>query len=203
MEGWVKIYRKMLEWQWMNKPEMVSLFIYCLLKANHNGAMWQGKKIERGQFITSPERISHALGISYQTVRTSLMRLENTGEINKQTHFLDISGELSAARNIRIQGTQADFVKEATIVLWKFINKNNFITIDMSEYTDKTAVNKLVGSSPGYIGFDKGGVLTEKVRKNPYSLILFDEIQKADQDVLYSLLQILEEGKITLISLQK
>jgi DNA polymerase I-like protein with 3'-5' exonuclease and polymerase domains len=47
------------------------------------------------------------------------------GEINKQTHFLDISGELSAARNIRIQGTQADFVKEATVVLWKFINKNN------------------------------------------------------------------------------
>jgi len=78
-----------------------------------------------------------------------------------------------------------------------FVNKNNFITIDMSEYTDKTAINKLVGSSPGYIGFDKGGVLTEKVRKNPYSLILFDEIQKADQDVLYSLLQILEEGKIT------
>lgn len=78
-----------------------------------------------------------------------------------------------------------------------FINKNNFITIDMSEYTDKTAINKLVGSSPGYIGFDKGGVLTEKVRKNPYSLILFDEIQKADEDVLYSLLQILEEGKIT------
>ena len=78
-----------------------------------------------------------------------------------------------------------------------FVNKNNFITIDMSEYTDKSAVNKLVGSSPGYIGFDKGGVLTEKVRKNPYSLILFDEIQKADEDVLYSLLQILEEGKIT------
>ena len=78
-----------------------------------------------------------------------------------------------------------------------FINKNNFITIDMSEYTDKSAVNKLVGSSPGYIGFDKGGVLTEKVRKNPYSLILFDEIQKAYEDVLYSLLQILEEGKIT------
>jgi ATP-dependent Clp protease ATP-binding subunit ClpC len=78
-----------------------------------------------------------------------------------------------------------------------FINKNNFITIDMSEYTDKSAVNKLVGSSPGYIGFDKGGVLTEKVRKNPYSLILFDEIQKADEDILYSLLQILEEGKIT------
>ena len=78
-----------------------------------------------------------------------------------------------------------------------FPNKNNFINIDMSEYTDKTAVNKLFGSNPGYIGFDKGGVLTERVRKNPYSLVLFDEIQKADQDVLYSLLQILEEGKVT------
>ena len=78
-----------------------------------------------------------------------------------------------------------------------FINKNNFISIDMSEYTDKTAVNKLLGSNPGYIGFDKGGILTEKVRRNPYSLILFDEIQKADPDILYSLLQILEEGKIT------
>ena len=78
-----------------------------------------------------------------------------------------------------------------------FINKNNFIFIDMSEYTDKTAVNKLIGSNPGYIGFDKGGVLTEKVRKNPYSLIVFDEIQKADEDVLFLLLQILEEGKIS------
>jgi ATP-dependent Clp protease ATP-binding subunit ClpA len=78
-----------------------------------------------------------------------------------------------------------------------FINKNNFTVIDMSEYTDKMAVNKLIGSSPGYIGFDKGGVLTEKIRKNPYSLVLFDEIQKADEDVLYMLLQILEEGKIS------
>jgi len=78
-----------------------------------------------------------------------------------------------------------------------FINKNNFISIDMSEYADKTAVNKLIGSSPGYIGFDKGGVLTEKVRKNPYCLILLDEIQKADEDVLFLLLQILEEGKIS------
>lgn len=78
-----------------------------------------------------------------------------------------------------------------------FLNKNNYIFIDMSEYTDKTAVNKLIGSNPGYIGFEKGGVLTEKIRKNPYSLILFDEIQKADPDVLFLLLQILEEGKIS------
>ena len=78
-----------------------------------------------------------------------------------------------------------------------FVNKNNFISFDLSEYTDKTAVNKLIGSNPGYIGYDKGGVLTEKVKRNPYSLILFDEIQKAHQDVLFALQQILEEGKIS------
>lgn len=78
-----------------------------------------------------------------------------------------------------------------------FINKNNFVFLDLSEYSDQTAVNKLIGSSPGYIGYDKGGVLTEKIRRNPYSLILFDEIQKAHKDVLFLLLQILEEGKIS------
>ena len=66
----------------------------------------------------------------------------------------------------------------------------------MSEYADKTAINKLIGSNPGYVGYEKGGVLTEKVKKNPYSIVLFDEIQKADPDVLFSLLQVLEEGKL-------
>lgn len=78
-----------------------------------------------------------------------------------------------------------------------YSNKNSFIYIDMSEYADKTAINKLIGSSPGYIGYDKGGILTEKIKKNGHSIILFDEIQKADPDILFSLLQILEEGKIT------
>jgi len=78
-----------------------------------------------------------------------------------------------------------------------FINKNNFAFFDLSEYTDQTSVNKLIGSSPGYVGYGKGGVLTEKIQRNPYSLILFDEVQKAHQDVLFLLLQILEEGKIS------
>ena len=78
-----------------------------------------------------------------------------------------------------------------------YSNKNSFIYIDMSEYADKTSINKLIGSNPGYIGYDKGGILTEKVKKNAHSIILFDEIQKADPDVLFSLLQILEEGKLT------
>lgn len=78
-----------------------------------------------------------------------------------------------------------------------FSNKNNFLFFDLSEYSDKASVNKLIGSSPGYIGYDKGGLLTEKVKRNPYSLILFDEIQKAHEDVVFLLLQILEEGKIS------
>ncbi len=71
------------------------------------------------------------------------------------------------------------------------------IKIDMSEYSDKTAVNKLIGSSAGYVGYEEGGQLTEKVRKNPYSIILFDEIEKADIEVYNLLLQILEDGVVT------
>ena len=84
-EGWIKLHRKFDEWQWLNKPEMVSLFVYCLIKANHNGAYWQNEKIERGQFITSPEKLSVKLGISYQSIRTCLTRLEKTGEIIKKS----------------------------------------------------------------------------------------------------------------------
>ena len=78
-----------------------------------------------------------------------------------------------------------------------FVSQNNFVSLDLSEYTDQTSVNKLIGSSPGYVGYGKGGMLIEKISRNPYSLILFDEIQKAHKDVLFVLLQILEEGKLS------
>ncbi|NDK09841.1 ATP-dependent Clp protease ATP-binding subunit [Candidatus Gracilibacteria bacterium] len=71
------------------------------------------------------------------------------------------------------------------------------IKIDMSEYSDKTATNKLIGASAGYVGYEEGGLLTEKVRKKPYSIILFDEIEKGDVEVYNLLLQILEEGILT------
>lgn len=85
MDGWVKLHRKFLEWQWFKKPEMISIFIFLLLKANHNGAFWQLQEIKRGQLITSIENISNSTGISFQSVRTCLKKLENSGEINKQT----------------------------------------------------------------------------------------------------------------------
>ena len=71
------------------------------------------------------------------------------------------------------------------------------IQIDMSEYMEKHAVSRLVGSPPGYIGYDEGGQLTEAVRRKPYSVVLFDEIEKAHPDVFNILLQILEDGKLT------
>ena len=78
-----------------------------------------------------------------------------------------------------------------------FGSENKLIQLDMSEYSDKVSTNRMVGASPGYIGYEEGGQLTEKVRKNPYSVVLFDEIEKADPAVFDILLQILEEGKLT------
>lgn len=78
-----------------------------------------------------------------------------------------------------------------------FGDENNMIRIDMSEYMEKHTVSRLIGSPPGYVGYDEGGQLTEKVRRNPYSVVLFDEIEKAHPDVFNVLLQILEDGRLT------
>jgi ATP-dependent Clp protease ATP-binding subunit ClpC len=78
-----------------------------------------------------------------------------------------------------------------------FGDQDFLIQIDMSEYMEKFNVSRLIGSPPGYVGHDEGGQLTEKVRRKPYSVVLFDEIEKAHPDVMHLLLQILEEGKIT------
>ena len=78
-----------------------------------------------------------------------------------------------------------------------FGSEQQIIRIDMSEYMEKHSVSRLVGSPPGYVGFDEGGQLTEKVRRNPYSIVLFDEIEKADSDVFNILLQIMEDGVLT------
>ena len=78
-----------------------------------------------------------------------------------------------------------------------FGDENAIIEIDMSEYMERFAVSRLVGSPPGYVGYEEGGQLTEKVRRKPYSVVLFDEIEKAHPDVFNILLQILEEGRLT------
>lgn len=78
-----------------------------------------------------------------------------------------------------------------------FGSENAMIRVDMSEYMEKHSVSKLIGSPPGYVGYDEGGQLSEKVRQNPYSVILFDEVEKAHPDVFNILLQVLDDGHIT------
>ena len=78
-----------------------------------------------------------------------------------------------------------------------FDDEHHMVRIDMSEYMEKYSVSRLIGAAPGYIGYEEGGQLTEAVRRNPYSIVLFDEIEKAHPDVLNLLLQILDEGRLT------
>lgn len=78
-----------------------------------------------------------------------------------------------------------------------FDDENNIVRIDMSEYMESHSVSKLIGSPPGYVGFEEGGQLTEQVRRHPYSVVLFDEIEKAHPDIFNALLQILDDGRLT------
>jgi len=84
-----------------------------------------------------------------------------------------------------------------TLAEFLFGDETALISLDMSEYQEKHTVSRLVGSPPGYVGYDEGGQLTEKVRRKPFSVVLFDEVEKAHPDVFNTLLQILEEGRLT------
>ena len=78
-----------------------------------------------------------------------------------------------------------------------FDDEKNLVRIDMSEYMEKHSVSRLIGAPPGYVGYDEGGQLTEAVRRHPYSVVLFDEVEKAHPDVFNVLLQVLDDGRIT------
>ncbi len=80
---------------------------------------------------------------------------------------------------------------------WMFGSKDALIRVDMSEYGEKYSVSRLVGAPPGYVGYEEGGQLTERVRRHPYSVILLDEIEKAHPDVFNTLLQVMDEGRLT------
>ncbi len=84
-----------------------------------------------------------------------------------------------------------------TLAEFLFDDEKSMVRLDMSEFMEKHSVSKLIGSPPGYIGFDEGGQLTEKIRRRPYSVVLFDEIEKAHPDVLNILLQIMDDGRLT------
>jgi len=84
-----------------------------------------------------------------------------------------------------------------TLAQFLFNDRNALIRIDMSEYMEKHSVSRLIGAPPGYVGYDEGGILTEAVRRRPYRVILFDEIEKANLEVLNILLQVMDDGRLT------
>ena len=84
-----------------------------------------------------------------------------------------------------------------TLAEFLFGDEDALIQLDMSEYSEKHTVSRLFGSPPGYVGYEEGGQLTEKVRRKPFSVVLFDEVEKAHPDVFNTLLQILEDGRLT------
>ena len=90
---------------------------------------------------------------------------------------------------------KTELCRALSIVLFGSVDA--MIRLDMSEYMEKQAVSKLIGSPPGYVGYDDGGQLTERIRRRPYSVVLFDEVEKAHPDVLHLLLQLLEDGRLT------
>ena len=84
-----------------------------------------------------------------------------------------------------------------TLAEFLFGDEDALIQLDMSEFMEKHTVSRLVGSPPGYVGYEEGGQLTERVRRKPFSVVLFDEVEKAHPDVFNTLLQILEDGRLT------
>jgi ATP-dependent Clp protease ATP-binding subunit ClpB len=90
---------------------------------------------------------------------------------------------------------KTELAKQLAILL--FDDQKSLVRIDMSEYMEKQSVARLIGSPPGYVGYEEGGQLTEVVRKKPYSVILFDEVEKAHPDVFNTLLQLLDDGRLT------
>ena len=85
MEGWIKLHRKFLEWEWFDDTEAVKLFLYLLLSANHKDGKWRGEDIKRGQLITGLNSLSDKLNLSIKVIRNRLDKLEKTGEIGRQT----------------------------------------------------------------------------------------------------------------------
>jgi len=81
MSGWIKLHRKLLDWEWYSKPVVKSVFIHCLLRANHSDGKWQGKDIVRGTFISSIDKLSSELGHSRQEIRTAIKHLKSTNEL--------------------------------------------------------------------------------------------------------------------------
>ena len=102
--------------------------------------------------------------------------------------------------SVSVSYTHLDVYKRQTLAQALFDDEKNLVRIDMTEYMEKHSVSRLVGAPPGYVGYEEGGQLTEAVRRKHYSVVLFDEVEKAHPDVFNILLQVLDDGRITAVS---
>ena len=127
--------------------------------------------------------------------REKLLKLED--ELHKRVIGQDEAVTAVSNAVIRARAGLKDENKPIGSFIFLFDSEDNIIRIDMSEYMEKHAVSRLIGPPPGYVGYEEGGQLTEAVRRHPYSVILFDEIEKAHEDVFNIFLQILDDGRLT------
>lgn len=138
------------------------------------------------------EKYLHKRVIGQEKAITSISDAIRRSKVGLQDHNKPIGSFLFLGKT----GTGKTEVAK-TLAEYLFDNENNIIRIDMSEYQEKHSISKLIGSPPGYIGYEEGGKLTESVRTKPYSVILLDEVEKAHIDILSLLLQVLDDGRLT------
>jgi len=182
------------KWKESHKEEKVEVTVDDVLNVL---SKWTGiplKKMEGGELarLLDMEKVlnqtvigqAEAIGAISRALRRSRADLKDPARPIGSFIFLGATG----VGKTLLAKAMAEFM---------FGDADAVIQLDMSEYMEKFTVSRLIGSPPGYVGYEEGGQLTEKVRRRPYSLVLFDEVEKAHPDVMHMLLQILEEGKLT------
>ncbi|MBO4873020.1 MAG: ATP-dependent Clp protease ATP-binding subunit [Lachnospiraceae bacterium] len=179
----------------LNQPE--GALTLTAEQVAHTVSLWTGVPLEQltkeeGLRLTELESVIHervigqeeAVSALSKAIRRSRVGLKDPRRPIGSFLFLGPTGvgktELSKALAVALFGEEKDLIR-----------------IDMSEYMEKHSVSKIIGSPPGYVGYDEGGQLSERIRRKPYSVVLFDEIEKAHPDVFHILLQILDEGRLT------
>lgn len=189
-----KKYKKIIEkWGRSNKSnefKVTAEDVYFILSKKLDIPMDQISETSEKQFLSLEKELNNII-IGQESAISSISKALIRNRAGLKNENKPIGSFLLLGRSGVGKTHTAKIIAEKL-----FGSKNNFINVNMSEYSEGFTSSKLIGSAPGYVGYESSGQLTEKVRKHPYSVILFDEIEKAHYTVIQTLLQILDEGKI-------